>query len=155
MHRIVAILGSLIFQLFFTLMFVGGVIGTIFGIREWSNAPSGEVGILPAMLLLTVGLAVVGGIGIVRFRSAAERGFQVSEGASPLVMDKPIANTVWGAAAFLLGVGYVAYQLQSPPDPRDRLIEVPVVLICAGLAQCGIGLWYLARGRRKAGTLPA
>jgi len=149
MDRMLSIAGSLLFQLFFAVALAGGVIGALFCVREWSEAAGDEVNVLPAVLLLAVSVAVVGLVGIVRFRKPSERQLDAETDLAPLRSHKALSNTIWGGLGLIIGIGATFLQIQARAKSPDDVVMIPVVLICAAVVQLFFGLWQFIRPREK------
>jgi hypothetical protein len=147
-NRLLSLFGSLLFHLFFGAALFGGIVGVIFCVREWRKAANDDVGGLAAIGLLTICLAVVGFLGIWRFRNSSQRELDAESDLAPFRSQKAISNCISGAFGLLAGIGSVVVQLRSPGTADGAIVQSPIVLICVGLVQFAFGIWQLVHRKR-------
>lgn len=149
MHRILSIAGSIIFQLFFTVALAGGIVGAAACWRERPDTASEDSNPLSAVGLLAISLAVVGLIGIIRFRSSAERRLDIETDIAHLRLQKAASNITWGAVGLVAGIGVTLFQIRFPGSNLNGVVTIPVVLICVGTLQFFFGVWQVMWSRKQ------
>jgi hypothetical protein len=152
MQRFLSFVGCLLFQLVFGAAFIGGAVGTVICVREWRRAAENDFNILPAFAVLTLALAAVGLVGIIRFRDPAVRRLDIETDIAPLRTRKPLGNCVAGALVLLAGIVFAWVNYRSAAAHERGAFEIPVVAICAGIVQLGFGASQLARAAKTRRT---